>query len=393
MTLTKTAVVLLAAGALAGTASAQLLYHPVVTLIGNGTTTASGTSQVVTIATYSQSTPSQLAPVSSAVYNNGATGQRLVNSLSATSEGSLTNNPGLSNAAALGLSFTGQGYAYSAGYDAALGTATVNGAVANANRVIGRVSLGPTQSITAPTILQSQTQGTAYSANNFRGATGSDAASNPALFGAGTSSPAANGGWRNFNTNTILAASPTNVRTVELLGNDLFGTTGSGATGIYLLDPSGASAAAAATPFITTATNVSPYEFALFNDATNPNSIRGFNTAYIADDSATQGGIQKYTYNGTGWTLSYILRETNTTYRGLAGQLDPATGLYTLFATTADGQRLVQVTDTGSSSSFLTLATAGQNFAFRGVALAIPTPGTAAILGLAGVFAARRRRA
>ena len=94
--------------------------------------------------------------------------------------------------------------------------------------------------------------------------------------------------------------------------------------GIYLLDPAGINPG---TSFVATGTSSdhSPYEFALFNDPGNPNSTLGYNVAYIADDGANaagvNGGIEKWTYNGTAWSQDYILRDTATTfYRGLAGE-------------------------------------------------------------------------
>ena len=128
--------------------------------------------------------------------------------------------------------------------------------------------------------------------------------------------------------------------------------------------------------------------------------------AYIADDgsgTASNGGIEKWTYSGSTWSQAYVLRATSSTYyRGLAGEMDPATGLITLFATTApsSGQdALQQVTDTGSGSTFTTLATAPTNYVFRGVALApaptaTPEPGTLALLvaAVAGLLAYAWRR-
>ncbi|MES1213334.1 MAG: PEP-CTERM sorting domain-containing protein, partial [Singulisphaera sp.] len=375
---------------LASGASAGLLYSPVVTVVGDGTVSTSGTGYTTSVSLYDNSVANQASPVSSASYNSGASGLRLVNSVSATSEASLTNNPGLADAAAKGLAYAGNGYAYSAGYNAANGTASVNGAAANASRALGDVQLSA-GSVSNATVLQTQTQALAYAANNIRGANGDDGGAGAALYSAGTGS-GATGGWRNFNSNTILSAAPTNVRTVESLGGYLFGTTGSGSTvGIYLIDSTGATAA---TPWLTTGTssNHSPYEFALFKDSSNQSSINGYNVAYIADDgaaAAAAGGIEKWVYNGTTWTQAYILRDTSLAtgvfYRGLAGEMDPTTGAFTLFASTTDGKLLQQVTDTGAASAFTTLATAPTNEVFRGVALApvsVPEPSTVILAGL-----------
>jgi hypothetical protein len=393
------AIVLGISSLVANVATATLLYNPVVTVVGDGTTTASGNGYNTSIYLYHNSLPAQLAPISSATYNSGATGTRLVNSASASSEGSLTNNPGISDNAALGLSYAGPAYAYSAGYDAANNTASVNSAATNANRSLGDVTLAPT-TVSNATVLQTQTQATAYSANNIRGATGDNGGVGQSLFSAGTGTPTTTAGWRNFVTNTQLPSGTlTNTRTVELLGGNLFGSTGSGTTGIYLLDAAGVNPA---TPFVATGTSSdhSPYEFALFKDTTNQNSTQGYNVAYIADDGAAgaaAGGIEKWTYNGATWTQAYILRDPNNpttiNYRGLSGEKDPTTGLFTLFASTSDGLKLQQVTDVGAASPFTTLATAPVNTVFRGVALdAVPEPSTSVLVcaALASVLATAR---
>ena len=379
------------------TAVASLFYDPIVTVVGNGTTPVSGTGYTTAIHLYKHSLAAQAAPTSSVAYNDGTSGLRLVNSATATSEASLTNNPGLADLAAKGLPFVGTGYAYSAGYDAANVTANVNSSGTNANRSVGRVDVA-FDSVTNARVIQTHPQAGAYNNNNIRGATGGDSSDDltVALYTAGTGSTGATAGWRDFRANTQLPSGTlTNVRTVEALGGRLFGSTGSGAVGIYLLDPLGVNPASL---YIGTGSGRSPYEFALFNDTTNLAVSEGFNVAYIADDSASFGGIQKWTFDGSAWTQAYTLREPGITYRGLAGQRDPISGLVTLFATTGEtsGNRLVQVTDTGPTASFTTLATAPSGYIFRGAALApVPEPGTLALLlgaaGVCGLLVLRRQ--
>ena len=284
------AAILVAAPLFSSVASAGMLYNPVVTVVGDGTVAASGVGYTTSIYLYDNTVASQAAPISSASYNSGATGTRLVNSGMATSEGSLTNNPGVADAAAQGIAYTGTAYAYSAGYNAADNTASVSSAATNASRAIGDVTLSA-NSVSNPMVLQTQAQASAYAANNIRGATGDDSGTGASLYSAGTGSPSTTAGWRNFDSNTQLPSGTlTNTRTVELLGGHLFGSTGSGSTvGIYLLDPTGVNPA---TPFITTGTSStnSPYEFALFNNPANQSSIDGYNVAYIADDGASGAG-------------------------------------------------------------------------------------------------------
>lgn len=364
------------------TASGSLLYDPIVTVVGSGVPPVSGTGYTTAIQLYKHSTPAQPLPTSTATYNDGAIGVRLVNSATATSEGSLTNNPALADFAAKGIPYFGAGYAYSAGYDATRGTANVNSATTDASRSLGRVDVA-INSVTNARVLQTHPQAAAYNNNNIRGAVGGDSGDDLTvpLFSAGNGSTGLLAGWRDFRTNTQLpSGSLTNVRTVEALGGRLFGSTGSGTVGIYLLDPLGVNPASL---YIGTGSGRSPYEFALFRDPTNLAESEGFNVAYIADDSTNFKGIQKWTFDGSTWTNVYTLGETGVAYRGLAGQLDSDTGLVTLFATSGEtsGNRLVQVTDTGPSSPFTTLATAPSGYIFRGAALApVPEPGTLVLL-------------
>ena len=54
-----------------------------------------------------------------------------------------------------------------------------------------------------------------------------------------------------------------------------------------------------------TSGNSSPYGFALWDR--NP-SVAGVDTLYVADDrtAANGGGIQKWSFNGTSWTLERL---------------------------------------------------------------------------------------
>src|SRR5262245_7329490 len=99
-------------------ASAAIIYNPVVTMVGDGTAVVSGQSRTTTLRIYANTTPAQPAPISELAYNSGASGVRLTNSDSATSEAALSNNPGTADAAAIGAAYSGTIYVYSAGYDA-----------------------------------------------------------------------------------------------------------------------------------------------------------------------------------------------------------------------------------------------------------------------------------
>ena len=91
------------------------------------------------------------------------------------------------------------------------------------------------------------------------------------------------------------------------------------------------------------------------------------------------GGIEKWTYNGTTWTLAYTLKDSGTV-ASIPWSSRPARRLLEssrLYATLQDATttKLQQVTDLGAGSSFTTLANmaTSRGFVFRGVALsAVP---------------------
>jgi len=95
-------------------------------------------------------------------------------------------------------------------------------------------------------------------------------------------------------------------------------------------------------------------------------SVHG-NTIYVADDRTNgNGGVQKWTFGGSSWTLAYLLAPSSTTgARGLV--VDWTSSNPTIYATTTDN-KIVTVTDAGSSSSFTTLVTGAANTLLHGVA-------------------------
>jgi hypothetical protein len=131
-----------------------------------------------------------------------------------------------------------------------------------------------------------------------------------------------------------------------------------------------------------------------FLDA-NP-AVPGIDTMYTVDDSASSGGLWKYTLDLSGtWNVAGSVQAFTGALRGLAG------GVYgsdvKLFMT-GSGNTLWTYTDaaaatstlSGTLSAFTSLAVASGSTAFRGVALvpvAVPEPGSMALLslGLAGL--------
>jgi len=263
----------------------------------------------------------------------------------------------------LSLSADGH-YVTLAGYAAAPGVASIAGTTSAAtNRVVGRINA-------AGVIDTSTLFTTAFSGSNIRAATSSN----------GTSFWAAGGNsgvqyiQLGQSTATQLNTAPVNNRFLHVFNGQLYGSSGSGAfvnvftVGTGLPTTTGQPVTSFAGMPITTA---SPYSFVLFDR--NP-LVTGLDTLYVADDRATAsgGGIQKWTFDGTTWTLVNTLKQGITSgVRGLAGIVTGTN--VTLVATTTNASANVAVVfvDDGSATpAGTTIATAPMNTVFRGVAFA-----------------------
>lgn len=181
---------------------------------------------------------------------------------------------------------------------------------------------------------------------------------------------------------TITSGSP---RVVGSDGTNLYASTGSGTARGVGQYGSGlpTSAVAAVTPLINTGGSGSVYGFAMLD--TDGNGAADL--AYTADSSA---GLTKYVLSGGTWTSKGTIA---TAISGLSAYLNGNSVV--ISATSATGATLYAFTDgsltgnlTGSLSS---IATAATNTAFRGV-VAVPAPGAAALVGLAGLITSRRRK-
>lgn len=203
------------------------------------------------------------------------------------------------------------------------------------------------------------------------------------------------------------AAFTTNVRVTNIAGGQLYASASSGVGGPWRgvmkigsgLPTSGAAATVVAggggnnagTPFLDSA-----YDF-WFADSS---------TLYVTDDDNTApntGGLSKWTFNGSAWTQVWsVLAPSTIGFRSIAGEVNASGGvsiyLVTAVTSTTGQNSILSVNDLLSGvvapASFSTVATAGANQVFRGVEFApVPAPAAAGLLGLAGLAAARRRRA
>jgi len=197
------------------------------------------------------------------------------------------------------------------------------------------------------------------------------------------------------NTGIVLAPSTvisttnsTNNRVTTIANGNLSYSTGSGTRGIYSFAGT-PTAAAVPTVLIATGATSSPYGFAI-----NPAG----NLAYVADDSglgAANGGVQRWDFNGSTWANTYTLSTGLTSgVRGLTVDFSGANPVIYGIDAAATANHLISFTDIGPASAASTLATAGANFIFRGVAFS-PVPEPTTILGAcaagAGVLGFVRR--
>lgn len=267
-----------------------------------------------------------------------------------TSEGALAGNPD-------GNYLTLAGYAVAPG-----------GSITTAVRVVARVD-------TAGVVDTSTTLGNGFT-TAIRGAV-TDDGGQFWISGSGSG----NGGiWYElfgFDGGTQLVSTPNSVRAVNIVSGQLYADSGSSGTSNVFkvgsglpvtLDPTTKALSGMPT------SNASPYGFAFFDRT----GIPGIDTVYVADDRATAsgGGIQKWSWNGTTWSLQKTFTSGITTgVRGLAAEV--VAGKAVIYATTTEAtqNKLVKLVDDGSASPTISIiATAAVNTVYRGVAMAWVPP-------------------
>lgn len=371
------------------------LGNVVVERIGDGTTTLGNSAAAIAVLEFTTGG----APVQTVSFPTSDASQQ-TDSGTATSNGYLTSHAGFISVP---------------GYNVTTGTASVAGGNTKVNSILGADGSVVSRT-TFPTGGPTGTPPSPFSGNNYRSSIATSAST---FYAAGTASgsPSTGGVWyfdgSNFTqVSSTAVGQPTNVRNVEIFGNQLYVST---STGSFL----GISAVGTGLPttgsqtvnlVINGGTGVSPYGFVMF--ATGARGPGVLDLAYVADDRATTGGgLQKWTFDGSAWTNSWSLLVSSTStaltpttttnffgLRGLTGSWDPLAGA-TLFATTVNptsNNAVISIIDAGTTpTSYTTVATAGANYVFRGVDLVtVPEPSTVAALaaGLGAVCLLVRRR-
>jgi hypothetical protein len=172
-------------------------------------------------------------------------------------------------------------------------------------------------------------------------------------------------------------------------GNSLFASSGVanvvGTTAGIGQIGTGMPTGTAAASFVFAGAGTSPYQFSMLD--TDGNGV--VDLAYAADSSA---GLSKYVLVGGSWVSK------GTIAGGLSGVSAYISGSSVILAVTnSTGTTLSTLTDASfggsiTGLSYSTVATAATNTAFRGV-VAVPAPGAAALVGVAGLITTRRRKA
>jgi hypothetical protein len=238
------------------------------------------------------------------------------------------------------------------GYNSALGTASVNSSNTKATNILGT---GAT--VVNRVVFPTSGSPLPFTGDNFRSIIPTSLTT---FYASGNGSSLTGGIWYyNGTSYTQVSTTQTNTRNVEIFNGNLYFSTGSGTAGIYEVGTGFPTSSGQTATLVVAA--ASPYGFSISPDG---------NTMYVADDRASAfGGIYKFTKSGSTWSQSYLLGTgaNNIGARGLMADFSGENPI--IYATSAEtsANRIIKITDAGSTSTSTTLATAATNYVFRGL--------------------------
>ncbi|HEY1555105.1 MAG TPA: hypothetical protein VGF94_09770 [Kofleriaceae bacterium] len=254
-------------------------------------------------------------------------------------------------------------YVVFACYDTAAGTANVQGtASATVNRLVARVD----STLTAETSTRFTT---AFDTNGIRSAATTDG---NAIWAAGAGAANTGGTWSTtFGTTdggTQVETAPNQNRCVEIAGGQLYGDSGSGNAGFQNVFTIGTGLPA------TSGQPATPLPGMPTTGAANPQSYAFVgSTLYVADDrtSVLGGGVQKWTFDGSSWSLITTFGGLVAGAHALAAYQDGANVVVVVVSAGNSLNEVDTYVDDGTTTP-LPIATvlAGVDTGYHGVALA-----------------------
>lgn len=262
-------------------------------------------------------------------------------------------------------------YVVLGGYAATPGTLAVAGSASGTtNRVIARVNAAG--AIDTTTRLDA-----AFSKVSIRGVASSDGST---FWASGENGVGTSGGVYTIafgqTGGSNVFGTVQNMRQVGVFGAQLYADTQSTAGGntlrVFSIGnglPTAPKQTGANLPGVTTV-NTTPNGFVLLD---LNNQIAGLDTAYIADTRSinTGGGVQKWTFDGTTWTLKATFAQGLTTAPYFVAAAKLGTDVVVVATTQESPNRIVRFVDDGQNltpASFA-LTTAQPDTNFRGIAL------------------------
>lgn len=335
-------------------ADAQSLINRNVTVlrVGDGTATLGSSTAAISLLEYNNTTANQTSPVKTTAISSTGT-DRITTGGAVTAEGQLS------------LSQDGKFLCF-VGYNQPTGSAT---AQADKNAVVGLVDYAGVVDYS-----------TKYTFNNSGSARGAATVDGNSIW-VNVTNQSVGYTTRGATTTAVGTGFITGPRAINIQDDKIYGVANGGA--MVVADPLPTSSTTGSTVFNP---NIGALSFVFLDVSPTANwAGTGYDVLYIVNLGT---GLEKYYWNGSAWTgLNTVALSTAISPNGLGVSAITATlnslGQPVIYLTTGYGQttnnRLMKLIDdsgynvaapTNPTTTLTTLATAGTNYAFRGIAFA-----------------------